>query len=66
MRAMEQQTKKELEKQRLASQERTEGAKLGAKVSMENKNATLKQGLEGAKLGAKIMSDRMKGNKNVS
>ena len=66
MRAMEQQTKKELEKQRLASQERTEGAKLGAKVSMENKNATLKQGLEGAKLGAKIMSDRMKGDKNVS
>ena len=66
MRAMEQQTKKELEKQRLASQERTEGAKLGAKVSMENKNATLKQGLEGAKLGAKIMSDRMKGNNNVS
>lgn len=66
MRAMEQQTKKELEKQRLASTERTEGAKLGAKVSMENKNVTLKQGLEGAKLGAKIMSDRMKGNKNVS
>ena len=65
MRAMEQQTKKELEKQRLASQERTEGAKLGAKVTMDNKNSTIKQGLEGAKLGAKIMSDRMKGNTNV-
>ena len=66
VRRMEQETKKELESQRLASQERTEGAKLGAKITMDNKKATLQQGLEGAKLGAKIVSDRMKGGQRGS
>ena len=61
VRMMEQETKKELESQRLASQERTEGAKLGAKITMDNKKATLQQGLEGAKLGAKMVSDGAKG-----